>query len=327
MVGYTPSASAEIDKGQHRQLTKVDYGFAGAASGAFTRACLQPLDVLKIRFQLQEEPMKRGVSTAKYNSILQAVGSIIKEEGPQSLWKGHVPAQALSIIYGIAQFVTFEGLTYMAYPLLPEELTTGVYKPVYHFVCGGVSGCVATLVSLPVDVLRTRLVSQGEPKIYKSISHALRSMYMEAGIRTFYKGLTPTMILLFPQTGFQFGFYALFTRIWKRAQDMTDFHQLSGFQSLLCGGLAGVCAKSGVYPLDVIKKRLQVQGFEEARRPFGRVTHYSGFLHCTTTIAKQEGMRGLFKGLSPSLLKAFFSVGLNFAAYEKCCQWLARVDR
>lgn len=323
MVGYTPTN----DREQHRQLTKLDYGIAGAASGAFTRVCLQPLDVLKIRFQLQEEPVKRGVPTAKYHSIFQAAGSIIREEGLSSMWKGHVPAQALSIIYGVAQFVTFEGLTYMAYPLLPSDLTTGVYKPVYHFMCGGVSGCMASLVSLPVDVLRTRLVSQGEPKVYKSISHALQSMYMEAGVRTFYKGFTPTMMLLFPQTGLQFGFYALFTRMWKKAQDTTHIHQLSGFQSLLCGGLAGVCAKSGVYPLDVIKKRLQVQGFEEARRPFGRVTHYTGFLHCIATIAKQEGMKGLFRGLSPSLLKSFFSVGLHFAAYEKCCQWLAQVER
>ena len=63
------------------------------------------------------------------------------------------------------QFVIFEGITHAAYPLLPAYITTGSLKPVYFFVCGGVAGCVATVASLPTDVLRTRLVGQGEPKV------------------------------------------------------------------------------------------------------------------------------------------------------------------
>ncbi|XP_071507771.1 mitochondrial thiamine pyrophosphate carrier-like [Diadema antillarum] len=318
MVGYSPAE-------RRRQLTKLEYGLAGAASGAFTRAVLQPLDVLKIRFQLQEEPLKRGLPSSKYTSIIQAAGSILREEGPSALWKGHVPAQALSVIYGIAQFVTFEALTYTAYPLLPSNITSGIFKPVYYFVCGGVAGCVATVASLPVDVLRTRLVSQGEPKVYVSIPHAVRSMYKEAGVRTFYRGLTPTLMQLFPQTGLQFGFYALFTKMWNSTKEKTEYTPASSIQSLVCGGMAGVCSKSVVYPLDVFKKRLQIQGFEEARRKFGHVSRYDGLLHCARTIARQEGLQGLFKGLSPSLLKAFCSAGLTFASYEKCCQWLASV--
>ena len=100
----------------------------------------------------------------------------------------------------------------------------------------------------------------------------------------------------------------------------------SGFQSLICGGLAGTCSKSIVYPLDVFKKKLQVQGFEEARKRFGQTTRYKGLLHCAGTIARREGLRGLYKGLSPSLLKAFCSTGLTFASYEQCKKWLASVD-
>jgi len=40
-----------------------------------------------------------------------------------------------------------------------------VVLPVTHFVCGGISGCAASLVIQPLDVIRTRLVAQGEPKV------------------------------------------------------------------------------------------------------------------------------------------------------------------
>lgn len=36
---------------------------------------------------------------------------------------------------------------------------------VTHFVCGGIAGCLASTVAQPVDVIRTRLVAQGEPKV------------------------------------------------------------------------------------------------------------------------------------------------------------------
>ena len=63
------------------------------------------------------------------------------------------------------QFTAFEYLTKHAHTSLPSTMTTGKGKPVYHFFCGGVSGCAATIVSQPMDVIRTRLVAQGEPKV------------------------------------------------------------------------------------------------------------------------------------------------------------------
>ena len=41
---------------------------------------------------------------------------------------------------------------------------------------------------------------------------------------------------------------------------------------MLSGVLAGLAAKTAVYPLDVAKKRLQVQGFQQHRHGFGQVS-------------------------------------------------------
>ena len=61
----------------------------------------------------------------------------------------------------------------------------------------------------------------------------------------------------------------------------------------------------------------QVQGFEEAWSQHGATRKYTGFLHCVRTIAAEEGVRGFYRGLSPSLVKAVVSTALGFAAYEQ----------
>lgn len=62
MVGYRP----EVD---HR-LNEAQLGVAGAASGAMTRAACQPLDVLKIRFQVSSTRVSWRVSLLYFNGTV-----------------------------------------------------------------------------------------------------------------------------------------------------------------------------------------------------------------------------------------------------------------
>jgi len=87
-------------------------------------------------------------------------------------------------------------------------------------------------------------------------------------------------------------------------------------QTSLNGSLSGVAAKTIVYPFDVTKKRLQIQGFEEARQSFGKVVKFTGLFNCIYVTIKEEGVFGLYKGYLPSMLKAAFSSGLIFFTYE-----------
>jgi solute carrier family 25 thiamine pyrophosphate transporter 19 len=67
---------------------------------------LLALDVIGIHFiQLQVEPLNHSCKDAKYWGVAQAAHNIVKEEGVQALWKGHVPAQVLSIVYGVVQVI------------------------------------------------------------------------------------------------------------------------------------------------------------------------------------------------------------------------------
>lgn len=126
MVGYGASS---------QNLSQLDYMIAGGGSGFITRMLCQPLDVLKIRFQLQVEPILKS-NVSKYQSVVHATNVILKEEGVKALWKGHVPAQLLSISYGVAQFWTFEVLTKQASKL---NLSPS-FSPMVNFTCGAIAG-------------------------------------------------------------------------------------------------------------------------------------------------------------------------------------------
>lgn len=313
MVGYKP----EIET----HLSPTEQALAGAVTGTVSRALFQPLDVLKIRFQLQVEPLRK-VESSKYWSIPQATQTIIREEGVTALWKGHIPAQLLSVIYGVVQFVSFEAATKVAWSILPE----GVYnyhKPLTYSVCGGIAGCASTIVVQPVDVIRTRLISQGNQKIYSSMLSGILTITRTEGARGLYKGLLPAMSQIAPQIGLQFGFYALLKDMWQNISNKHDGETSEINGSLICGSGAGVLSKIIIYPLDVVKKRLQVQGFDKARAEFGGVRHYQGMSHCLYTIAMEEGiLHGFYKGLAPSLWKAALVSGSSFYVYEKVCQLL-----
>ncbi|KAK6171443.1 hypothetical protein SNE40_019632 [Patella caerulea] len=314
MVGYDSKATV--------QLSHKEHAVAAALSSAVSRALWQPLDVLKIRFQLQVEPIRRSSSNSKYRSLYQASSSILKEEGWKALWKGHVPAQILSVGYGVAQYTSFEFFTKCAWHLLPEKYSNDLYRPVLHTVCGGLSGCLASLCIHPVDVLRTRFIAQGEPKVYTSIYDAIGKIYKHEGIRGFYKGLVPAITQVGPQMGLQFGLYALCLEIISMIKDTPSTSMPGATESLFSGTAAGVVAKLIIYPFDIVKKRLQIQGFEQARQSFGSVRHYSGLFNCLFIIIKEETVLGLYKGLSPSLLKAGVVAGTNLCLYEQICKLL-----
>jgi len=92
--------------------------------------------------------------------------------------------------------------------------------------------------------------------------------------------------------------------------------------SLVSGGAAGFGAKLVVYPFDLIKKRLQVQRMPDAALASGAVRRTTGLIHCLVSIIQYEGVFGLYKGLSPSLIKAIVTNSLYLSCYELSCKLL-----
>lgn len=312
MVYYTKNSLPEIAVAQS--------AIAGGVAGSVTRAIAQPLDVLKIRLQLQLEPIRKG---SKYSSLLQTVSSIVKEEGIATLWSGHVPAQLLSVSFGAVQFSAYESLTQSC-----QETDLQFYSNNKHwlnFSNGAVAASLATIISYPFDTVRTRLIAeQKTSKVYKGFIDALLSMTRHEGPSSLFKGIVPTIAQIAPNAGIQFFIYKLFTEnilsslsFFQRSKNIGSAIETSVVANVIAGSMAGLVSKTCVYPFDIIKKRLQIQGFQQHRKGFGQQMYCRGTLHCFILTINKEGFFALYKGYGPSLLKAVIVSALHFTVYDE----------
>lgn len=190
-----------------------------------------------------------------------------------------------------AQFLWFEFFTKLYHDHGPHSgRTTDSGKSLGHFISGGLAACCTVAMNQPVDTIRTRFVTQGEPRIYTSVADAVHKIYTREGVRGFYRGLLSSMMLYAPESAFRFGIYQLLNSklhwwgsFWQRMAAKKNGgdgassepggvkRNVGSLQASLNGSMSGVAAKTIVYPFDLAKKRLQIQGFEEARKSFGQV--------------------------------------------------------
>lgn len=146
-------------------LNTIKAPVAGAFSGCVTRALTQPLDCSKVRLQLQVEPIA-AISGARYRGTWQTLFAIFQDEGIHGLWKGHIPAQLLSVFYGVGQFAAYDQLNRAGRHIkfLHE------HSDARHFMCGGIAGAIGNTVSTPFDVVRTRIIAQDHGRGYSSMT-------------------------------------------------------------------------------------------------------------------------------------------------------------
>ncbi|XP_011627444.1 mitochondrial thiamine pyrophosphate carrier isoform X2 [Amborella trichopoda] len=305
---------------------------AGAIAGGISRTITSPLDVIKIRFQVQLEPTSSwalphgGVyGPSKYTGILQATKDIYREERLRGFWKGNVPALLMVMPYTAIQFTVLHKLkTFAAGSSKSEDHIQ--LSPYLSYLSGALAGCAATVGTYPFDLLRTILASQGEPKVYPSMRSALVDILKTRGFQGLYAGLTPTLVEIIPYAGLQFGTYDTFKR-WTKGWNHLRYGQpngspsddsLSSFQLFLCGLAAGTCAKAVCHPLDVVKKRFQIEGLQRHPKYGARVeSHaYKNMWDALRGIVQAEGWAGLYKGIVPSIIKAAPAGAVTFVAYE-----------
>jgi solute carrier family 25 (mitochondrial thiamine pyrophosphate transporter), member 19 len=295
-------------KDPHREeLSPVEDLVCGAYAGAVARMFIAPLDVVKIRFQIQPE----APQLYKYKSSLAAIRNIAATEGVRALWKGNVPALMMVVPYASLQFSAFHQLR--------QSRLVALGEPYQSLALGAVSGAVATACTYPLDLLRTVFAAQTEPRLYSSLGKAVSGIYAMRGFRGLYAGFGPTLVEIVPYIAIAFATYES-----ARAQvaALRPDGVLSTVDSLVIGAATGTFAKLVTLPLDNAKKRMQIQGqLDVGGMP--NKPPYTGIADCLAKSYAREGIRGWFRGLSPSLFKAAPNSAITFAAYESAKRFVA----
>ncbi|KAJ2779050.1 mitochondrial thiamine pyrophosphate transporter [Coemansia javaensis] len=285
--------------GAQRELTAGESAACGAAAGLVARAVVSPLDVVKITLQL--ETGRRGGG-----GVAACAARILRTEGARGFFKGNLAAEYLYLTYGAAQFVAFRGVEALL------RRVPGVPRAAQSFVGGAAAGAIATAATYPLDLLRTRFAAQDlARRVHPSIAAAVRRIYADEGARGFYRGLWPACLQIMPYMGIVFGSYdalaAAYAWLRRRGPLRADSRlarALDASQDAVLGAAAAVVGKTCVYPLDLVRKRLQIQGPLLPRYARGAVPAYSGVGDALVRIVRSEGPRALFRGLTPALVKA-----------------------
>ena len=187
---------------------------------------------------------------------------------------------------------------------------------------GAVAGACATMLTYPLDLLRTRFAAQGTDKIYSSLRASIGAIVREEGARGFFQGLGAGVGQVVPYMGLFFAAYETL-----RPQ-LAHLSLPLGSGDATAGVIAGVIAKTGVFPLDVIRKRLQVQGPMRSRFAGGMVPLYGKTVWSTgETIWLKEGWRGLYRGLGVSLIKSAPASAITMWTYERTLKILQAYDK
>lgn len=289
------------------QIGTVPHLLAGGIAGAFGKTCTAPFARLTILFQVQG--MYSDVMVMSKPCIWREGVRIINEEGFRAFWKGNLVTIAHRLPYTAVNFYAYEHYkNYLKAVTGLESRPGNVGADMgVHFICGGLAGITAASATYPLDLIRTRLSAQRSTIYYQGIGHALRTICRDEGFFGLYKGMGATLLGVGPSIAISFSVYEAIRTYWhsKRPNDSTTM------VSLASGSLSGLASSTATFPLDLVRRRMQLEGVAGEARVYN-----SGLIGTFKHIFRSEGLRGLYRGILPEYYKVVPGVGIVYMTYE-----------
>lgn len=321
--GGKSSPHSRSSSGHHchsGQFSPLPGLLAGGFAGGLAKTVVAPVERVKILYQVN--PSSRySLALARHTAA-----EIIHRHGWADLWRGNLANLARVVPYSAVVFVSYD----LFYEALGSSLSSsrrpsasiwhreGLEKkgghlggiPFGEFLAGAAAGTTATVLTYPLDLLRARgAVECGKEFGYlPMLRHILRS----EGPKGLFHGLSPTLVGIIPYCGLNFAAYHSLKDLARHRLHLQPGQEIPLGVSLGAGALSGLFAQSCTYPLDVIRRRMQVQG---KSCPSFRVVLGS--------VCRSEGVvKGLFKGLSLNWAQGSVSVSVSFVLNDLLRDWL-----
>lgn len=294
-----------------RDAEKTKFLLAGAVAGIVSRTVVSPLEVVATA------QMVRGGN----KNIMGELIELFNTEGIRGFFKGN-GANCLKVAptRGV-QFLAFESFKLRLVAYKRGKMGVGedvdvTLNPAERLIAGGFAGMIASSIVYPIEVVKTMLTMY--PGKYSGINAAFRGVLNEVGPKGLYAGLAPTLVAMFPYVGMEFMIYETsklaIEALMKDRLDSEDRdsngYTLPIIVSLGLGAIAGAAAQTSAHPLDVVRKRLQVQGIN------GNPVLYKNTIDCIGGIVSKEGASTLYRGLGPACVATIPGTGVAYITYE-----------
>uniref|UniRef100_A0A803LWF8 Mitochondrial carrier protein n=1 Tax=Chenopodium quinoa TaxID=63459 RepID=A0A803LWF8_CHEQI len=319
LAGEAKAATEGVKSPRHALLSISKSLAAGGIAGGVSRTAVAPLERLKILLQVQNP------HSIKYNGTVQGLKYIWQTEGFRGLFKGNGTNCARIVPNSAVKFFSYEqaskGILWLYQQQTGNE--NAELTPVLRLGAGACAGIIAMSATYPMDMVRGRLTVQTakSPQQYRGIYHALTTVLREEGFRALYKGWLPSVIGVVPYVGLNFAVYESLKDwlIKEKTFGLVQDNELGVTTRLACGAVAGTIGQTVAYPLDVVRRRMQMVGWKDASTVVtgdGKkvALEYTGMVDAFRKTVRYEGFRALYKGLVPNSVVP--SISIAFVTYE-----------
>ena len=200
--------------------------------------------------------------------------------------------------------IFFSAISSFSVSLQNQQLSPVVWDQLQimkSFLSGGLASVIAKSATAPFSRVTILMQIQSASIGRKSATEICSEIYHKDGLRAFWRGNLASCIHRFPYSGVTFlvqDLSAKFLKPGKLSNSAVDFAS---------GALGGGVAACLTYPLDVVRLRLSSQT--------GPNLHYCGICHTVDRIAKEQGTRGFYRGLVPTLMHVVPSFAINFQVF------------
>ena len=211
----------------------------------------------------------------------------------------------------IIPYAAIQYSSHEEYKKISKDYFNFSVSPATRFICGASAGATSVILTYPLDLMRARLAYNNYSQ--SNLFSIIKSIIQTEGVGSLFQGIKPTVVGQIAYSGLSF---CIFESL-KDHLINNQFNELSITQRFFCGAFAGLLAQTMSYPLDVVRRRMQIDPFNQQR--------YTGIWNALNTIYSEEGIkRGLYKGVSMNWLKGPIAVGCSFTIYESLRSWMVK---
>lgn len=292
-------------------LIEVKQFLAGGLAGCAAKTAVAPLSRVTVLMQVQS---MRQASSSSAGQILR---TIVREESWTGLWTGNTATVVHRFPYAAVTF----GVNGVLRKQLDGRWSFLVPKEVRPLVAGGCGAALAVVTCHPLDVVKTRLMTQQKLEYYSGILDALRKIYQQEGRAGLYRGLSVSVFAAVPTIAINF---TLYDHFYKRYSNL-GLPMWPFTHALLAGASSGATASTFMFPFDLVRRQMQLVGVG------GKQPIYNGVWQAACRIfqvgtqragkpglyACLLGLREFFRGLAPELLKVTPHSAIMFCVHNQ----------